>query len=241
MTTPPPPSTSDPEPARQIALLAGTVGSRAYGLARPDSDYDTLGIFAWPTRDLLGLTAPSEDYGHQGPGDNDFRWYEARKFLRLILAGNPHVTELLWLDDYTHRNPWGNSLINIRGHLSAAPLIRRRYLGYATQQFKRLSDRGNGTFSSDTAKRTAKHARHLLRLCRQGFDFYTTGVLTVRVADPEELHAFGEDVAAGDLDQAQAMLAFYENAFKARPSALPDQPDRDLAEAWLAAVREDYW
>lgn len=31
-------------------LLAGIVGSTAYGLAGPDSDVDRLGVFAVPTR-----------------------------------------------------------------------------------------------------------------------------------------------------------------------------------------------
>ncbi len=40
-------------------LLAGIVGSTAYGLAGPDSDVDRLGVFAAPTLSLLGLDAPA--------------------------------------------------------------------------------------------------------------------------------------------------------------------------------------
>lgn len=234
--------TDDLGPDRAISILAGTVGSRAYGLARPDSDHDSLGVFAWPTRDLLGLTTPPEDIGHTGPGGDDWRHYEARKFLRLILAGNPHVTELLWLPEYTTINPWGHALVNIRHRLSAAPLIRRCYLGYATQQFKRLRDRGDGTFSSDTAKRTAKHARHLHRLLIQGYEFYRTGTLTVRLTPDLALTVgeFGEAVADGDTSPAERLLTSYERRFDSTPPALPDKPDTDLAEAWLLAVREDY-
>ena len=36
------------------------------------------------------------------------------------------------------------------------------------QQFRKLVSRGDGSFSADTRKRTAKHARHLARLCTRG-------------------------------------------------------------------------
>ena len=62
------------------------------------------------------------------------------------------------------------------------------YLGYAQQQFQRLDRRGDGSFSSDTRKRTAKHARHLMRLCRQGYELYTTGRLDVREAARQREH-----------------------------------------------------
>lgn len=230
-------------PERAIPLLTGIVGSTAYGLNRPGSDVDTAAVYAWPTRDLIALAGPGPDTVHHTATDDrpDLTAHEARKFLSLVLNGNPSVTEMLWLDDYTHTNPWGHALIDIRQHLSAGPRIRRTYLGYATQQFRKLDARGDGSFSSDTRKRTAKHARHLLRLCRQGFDFYTTGTLTVRVTDPREYLDFGDAVAAGDLDQARRMLAFYESGFDTRPCALPAEPDTDRAAAWLAALREDYW
>lgn len=36
-------------------ILAGHVGSVAYGLSTPESDVDTLGVFVAPTREILGL------------------------------------------------------------------------------------------------------------------------------------------------------------------------------------------
>lgn len=220
-------------PSRAIPLLEGVTGSRAYGLDTPDSDTDLRGIYAWPTRSLLGLRRPADTVEHKDP---DYQAWEASKFLNLILGGNPNITELLWLDTYTVRNPWGSALISIRSHLSAAPLIRRTYLGFATSELRQLENRTGGP-------NRAKRARHVLRLLRQGFDFYSTGTLTVRIpaAQRDEIFAFGDAVAAGNLDRAKAMMSFYESAFDHRPSALPLTPDTDRAEAWLAAVREDYW
>ncbi|MFI0896347.1 DNA polymerase beta superfamily protein [Streptomyces sp. NPDC020983] len=220
-------------------LLSGIVGSTAYGLAREGSDIDRLGVFAAPTESLHGLHAPKESHVTTRP---DRTLHEAAKWCRLALGGNPTVTELVWLPDelYDVRTPLGDELIGIRGSLLSAKRVRDAYLGYATQQFKRLYDRGDGSFSADTRKRTAKHARHLMRLCHQGFEVYATGRLNVRVDDPDAYHRFGDEVAA-DAMRALPMLKRFESLFDETRSPLPDQPDEAPAEAWLRRVRASFY
>lgn len=178
----------------ETVLLSGIVGSTAYGLARPGSDIDRLGLFAAPTRAFHGLHRPAESRVSKAP---DCTMHEAAKWLRLALGGNPTAMELLWLPDelYETRTPLGDELIAIRSRLLSAHRVRDAYLGYATSQFRRLTDRGDGSFSADTRKRTAKHARHLRRLCAQGYELYATGNLPIRVEDPDSYHRFGEEVA----------------------------------------------
>jgi uncharacterized protein len=220
-------------------LLSGIVGSTAYGLAHAGSDVDRLGIFAAPTEELHGLHPPKESHVTTGP---DRALHEVAKWCRLALSGNPTVMELAWLPDelYEVRTPLGDELIGIRSSLLSAGRVRAAYLGYATQQFKRLSGRGDGSFSADTRKRTAKHARHLKRLCHQGYELYATGRLTVRVADPDEYHQFGERVA-GDPSAALPLLRRYEEAFDGTRSVLPQEADEAPAEAWLRRVRAHFY
>ncbi|MFD3307108.1 DNA polymerase beta superfamily protein [Streptomyces sp. NPDC058694] len=220
-------------------LLSGIVGSTAYGLAHEGSDVDRLGMFAAPTDDLHGLHPPKESHVTTKP---DSTLHEAAKWCRLALRGNPTVTELVWLPDelYEVRTPLGDELIGIRTTLLSAKRVRDAYLGYATQQFKRLYDRGDSSFSADTRKRTAKHARHLRRLCHQGFELYATGRVSIRVENPEEYHRFGEQVAA-DAMAALPLLKRYEAAFDETRSALPEQPDEAPVEAWLRRVRAHYY
>ncbi|GGX59476.1 nucleotidyltransferase domain-containing protein [Streptomyces fructofermentans] len=220
-------------------LLSGIVGSTAYGLAHEDSDVDRLGMFAAPTEDLHGLHRPKESHVTTHP---DSTLHEAAKWCRLALGGNPTVTELVWLPDelYEVRTPLGDELIGIRTTLLSAKRVRDAYLGYATQQFKRLYDRGDGSFSADTRRRTAKHARHLWRLCHQGFELYSTGALSIRVENPAAYHAFGEEVAA-DAMAALPLLKRYESAFDETRSVLPELPDEAPAEAWLRRVRAHYY
>ncbi|MCQ9178935.1 nucleotidyltransferase domain-containing protein [Streptomyces sp. IBSBF 2953] len=220
-------------------LLSGIVGSTAYGLDRPGSDVDRLGIFAAPTEQLHGLQRPVESHVTTSP---DRTLHEAAKWCRLALSGNPTVMELVWLpaELYEVRCSLGDDLIRIRSAFLSAQRVRDAYLGYATQQFRRLESRGDGSFSADTRKRTAKHARHLKRLCHQGLELYTTGRLTVRVEDPETYHAFGERVAA-DAAAARPLLADYETAFDTNRSALPDRPDEAAVELWLRRVRAHFY
>lgn len=228
-----------PSPYTEIShhgevLLAGVVGSTAYGLAQEGSDEDRLGVFAAPTMSLLGLTEAKESRLYSEPCDAAF--HEARKYLRLALACNPTITELLWLENHEVRTPLGDALVAIRGRLLSSGRVRDSYLGYARSQLKRLETRGDGTFSSNTAKRSAKHARHMARLLEQGYALYTTGEFSVRVADPQWYHEFsaqGPDVWAEWFHQ-QA------DRFDAARSCLPENPDLESANDWLLRVRTRY-
>jgi predicted nucleotidyltransferase len=220
-------------------LLSGIVGSTAYGLARAGSDVDRLGVFAAPTVAFHGLDEPQDSAVTTDP---DVTMHEARKFAKLALAGNPTVSELLWLpgDLYEARTPLGDELIGIRASFLSAKRIRDAYLGYATQQFRRLENRGDGSFSADTRKRTSKHARHLYRLCAQGYELYATGALRIRLEEPWRFHQFGDQVAAGHLDVAREMLADFEAKFDETASVLPEEPDQRTVEDWLLRVRKAY-
>jgi predicted nucleotidyltransferase len=145
-------------------LLSGIVGSTAYGLAHEGSDVDRLGVFAAPTEKLHGLHRPKESHVSTAP---DRTLHEVAKWCRLALSGNPTAMELVWLPTglYEVRTPLGDELIGIRSSFLSRQRVRDAYLGYATQQFRRLERRGGGSFSADTRRRTAKHARHLKRLC----------------------------------------------------------------------------
>ena len=226
-------------------ILSGIVGSVAYGLARPGSDIDRLGVYAAPTIELHGLRPPIGKYASKvTPGDEeDVALHEAGKYAALALGVNPAVTELMWLpaDLYETRTPLGEDLISIRESLLSKRKVRDSYLGYAARQFRRLEARGDGSFSADTRHRTAKHARHLARLLTQGLELYSRCELNVRLADPDWYHEFGDRVAEGDLAAARAFLARVERTFDERYSPLPERPDETVVEEWLHAVRAAHY
>lgn len=220
-------------------LLKGIVGSTAYGLDREGSDVDHLGVFAAPTSTLLGLRPPMESKVSKDP---DVTLHEALKFVKLCLNGNPTTSELLWLDKYEEITDEGAALLDVRRAFLSAPRVRDAYLGYATSQFKRLAERGDGSFSADTRKRTEKHARHLVRLVEQGFHLYVTGELVVDLRSdasrvtPEWVFSTGRRLA-GNPEAADEYLERAGTRFDGVSSPLPDRPDERVIEEWLLNVR----
>ncbi|AEW98360.1 nucleotidyltransferase domain-containing protein [Streptantibioticus cattleyicolor] len=217
-------------------LLSGTVGSTAYGLAHAGSDIDRLGMFAAPTEELHGLHRPAESHVTTGP---DTTLHEAAKFCRLALKGNPTLTELLWLDTYEIRTPLGDELVGMRRAFASTAAVRDAYLGYATRQFRKLRARGDGTHRADTRERMLKHARHLVRLLRQGEELHATGHLTIRLADPDAVRAMAEWIVT-EPDRALVLLSRAEDRFGA-PGVLPAAPDEAAVEAWLRRVRAAFY
>jgi uncharacterized protein len=218
-------------------LLQGIVGSTAYGLAHAGSDIDRLGVYAAPASAFHGLDLPIDRAASIVRHDPDSTLHEARKYCLLALAGNPTVSELMWLPDelYDVRTALGDGLIRIRTAFLSAPRVRDAYLGYASQQLARLASK---EIRSQSRAKVAKHARHLARLAHQGRELYETGRLQVRLDDPQWYVDFGLRVA-DDVSVARELLAESEVAFDAVRSPLPDLPDEDTVEVWLQSVRAE--
>lgn len=219
-------------------LLQGVVGSTAYGLAGPDSDVDRAGVFAHPTTLMFALKAPSESIVTTNP---DVTYHEAAKACRLMLGCNPTAMEVLWLETYEIKTLLGDQLIGLRSAFLSARRVREAYLGYATQQFRKLITRGDGSFNSDIpARRASKHARHLMRLIDQGYELYTTGRLRIRVDDPQRYIDFGEQTAADPLS-AMPYITEARRRFNDARTVLPDEPSSGAVEAWVRRVRAEYY
>lgn len=223
-------------------LLQGVVGSTAYGLAREGSDVDRLGVFMAPTDEFLGLSPPigkrATVVRHE---PSDLTLHEVGKFCSLALQCNPTILELLWLpgDLYEKIEKCGFLLITdpLRSAFLSRQRVRDAYFGYATQQFHRLATRSR--FPDVPVNRIEKHARHLRRLLVQGFELYTSGMMNVRVENPDEYFEFGERVAQGELHIADELIQAYRFRFDTMSSPLPEQPDTARVESFLRQTRRE--
>lgn len=209
--------------------LVGVGGSRAYGLATVDSDTDYRGCYVAPTRAFFGLHYPTETYDRHDP---DVALHEVGKLMRLASAANPTILEVFFYAEYAVRTDVGDLLIKNRD-LFITDKIRNSHIGYARSQFNRLIRREN-SFSSDTARRTAKHARHLLRLVRQAEQALTTGIFDITVMDREEIFAFGELPKDEMIRRAEKEI----NRVEKLPSILPPEPDMVAINDLLVSIRE---
>ncbi len=76
---------------RNLILLDCISGSRAYGLATPESDTDVKGVFLLPKKELLQLNIIAQ----VNNPSNDIVYYELGRFIELLSVNNPNILELL--------------------------------------------------------------------------------------------------------------------------------------------------
>jgi len=87
--------TIDDARSPECRLLEVISGSRAYGLATPESDTDIKGVFVQPRDGYYGL---GREIQINGPG-NDIVFYEIGRFVELLAKGNPNLLEALFTPD----------------------------------------------------------------------------------------------------------------------------------------------
>jgi hypothetical protein len=212
-------------------VLVGVGGSHAYGIATVHSDVDYRGVYVAPTSEFFGLTFPTETYDRHDP---DIALHEIGKMLRLASAANPTVLEVFFYSDYPVRTDVGDLLIENRD-LFITSKIRDTHVGYAYSQFKRLQNRQT-SFSADTAKRTEKHARHLLRLVRQAERALRTGNFDIAALDRDEIFAFGEMEYSKMIQKAEREIERVQEV----ESILPPAPDMEAINDLLIEIRETF-
>jgi predicted nucleotidyltransferase len=218
-------------------ILEGITGSRAYGLDTAKSDTDIKGVYLLPTKTVLsiGFDPQRTTKDHVDP---DWVYHEVGKFMKLVIGGNPTLTELLFLDEYTKMTPIGQLLIDNRSAFLSTEAITNAYSGYAFSQAQKLNNRteqGLEGYDSALKNRFAKHTRHCFRLLIQGRQLLETGTLDVKVT-PEQreyLFAMGEKTASEVVEEFMKQ----DTAMKEVKSVLPDKPDMEKLNEILYTIR----
>lgn len=203
-------------------ILEGIVGSHAYGLAHEGSDIDYRGIYIAPTIDVLSLGKTKETIESKDP---DRVLHELEKFIRLALAANPNIIELLYLDEYIERHTFGVDLVEYRRVFVSQRAVNS-YGGYAVSQLAKMKR---------LQRVDRKHARHCLRLLRQGRQYITEGHLNLKV-DPEEYFAMDE-MALEDVIQ---LLEDELEVFNSTVPLVDPDPDVEFANDLLLDARVAY-
>lgn len=110
-------------------------GSRAYGLQRPDSDWDYKGIIVGPPGWYFGFKGGPE----QVELGADHVLFEIRKFFRLAADGNPTLIEILFTEAEDHQvcTPAGERLLAVRDQF-LSKRVAQSFGGYALSQLKRI-------------------------------------------------------------------------------------------------------
>lgn len=220
-------------------ILEGVTGSTAYGLATEHSDVDIKGVYLLPTKEVLAIGFDPQ-HTTKDHVDPDWVYHEVGKFMKLVISGNPTVTELLYLDEYTQLSPIGQLLIDNRSAFLSTKAIMNAYHGYAFAQAKKLNNRteqGLDGYDSSLKNRFAKHSRHLYRLLLQCEQLITTGTLTVKLTPEQrkECFALGEKSASDVVDYFMKRDAEIGKL----QSVLPNKPDLEKINNILYEIRRE--
>lgn len=164
-------------------ILYQTVhGSRAYGLARPSSDWDTKGVIVGPSAWYHGFLGGPEQLG-----EADHVLYELRKFFRLAAEANPSLLEILYTDPQWHRvmTPAGERLLAARDQFLSRR-VAGSFGGYALSQLKRIKT----------------HRRWLLEPPQAAPTRLAFGLPEKAVAPPDQLGAYEAMRLQGEVPDA---------------------------------------
>ncbi|MCU0445701.1 MAG: nucleotidyltransferase domain-containing protein [Microscillaceae bacterium] len=117
---------------QQLLIFECISGSKAYGLATPQSDTDIRGVFILPKAEFYGL-----NYVEQvNNASNDVVYYELKKFLDLLAKNNPNILEMLNMpaDCILYENPL---FAKIKQFNFLSKLCQKTFAGYAMSQVKK--------------------------------------------------------------------------------------------------------
>lgn len=205
------------------------IGSQAYGLAGVSSDVDRRGIYLPPADMHWSLFGVPEQIENDATQEC---YWELQKFLVLALKANPNVLECLFTPLVEVASEQARELLEARSKLLSR-LMYQTYNGYVISQFKKLEQdlRTRGDIRW-------KHAMHLVRLLLSGIVALRTGVVPVRVEEHRERLLA---IRAGGVkwDEVEAWRLELHRQFDVAYSStrLPDRPDFEWADAFLARAR----
>lgn len=205
------------------------LGSRAYGLDVPGSDWDRRGFYLPPAERQWALDKVPEQL--ENPATEEVYW-EIEKFLALALKANPGVLECLYSPLVEKVTPLAQELLDMR-EIFLSRLIYQTFNGYAVSQFRKLEQdqRTRGEIRW-------KHAMHLVRLLLAAITALKEGYLPVEVGDHRAglLAIRRGEMTWPEIDRwRQDLHRQLETAYFT--TRLPDQPDYNRANAFLIKAR----
>lgn len=206
------------------------VGSHAHGLATASSDVDRRGVYLPPAELHWSLAGVPEQLERR---ETDEVYWELRKFVALALKANPNVLEALYTPLVERSSPVADELRAMRGAF-LSKRVYETYSGYARSQFRRMQHdlRARGAVNW-------KHPMHLVRLLLAAVTTLREGHVPVAV-DARYRHRLLA-IKRGEVPWVEVdawRLALHEEVDDAYAStALPDEPDRARADAFLVRAR----
>jgi len=243
--------------AEPNTIVRVVVGSTVHGLEISGTDdRDEMGVCLEPPQYVIGLdhfeqwVYRTQPQGVRSqPGDLDLTVYSARKYVNLVLKGNPTILTLLFVPkESTLFETRDGASLRINGKNWLSRKAGQAFLGYLTAQKQRLlGERGQKNVNRPELVEKygydTKYAGHVIRLGYQGIELMTTGNISLPMQDPPRQYI--RDVREGKftLDTVLTHAGILEKELKSAidQSFLPEEPDREAANRWLYVTYQAYW
>ncbi len=229
-------------------------GSIAHGTHVPPEedtgidDVDFMGVVIAAKENYLGL----KEWGSRGTKEIkvdrlDAVFYELRKFIGLLLQGNPNVLGMLWTPKPLEiSGSWQGDCLRLQRDIFVGKHVYNAFAGYAHAQLKKMFSAELGTGYLGAKRKAlvdrfgfdAKNAQHLIRLLRQAVEFLETGALVVQRPDAEELIAIKRGQVPLPEIRRMAEDLFDKAKIARDKSPLPEEPNYDKAQEILVSLLE---
>lgn len=247
-------------PWARHCLMMGYRGSHAHGTyiapteKHGTDDVDVFSVVLQPRTYYVGLGGYTNhnDSFESGGEDVDISCYDLRKYVHLLIKGNPNVHSWLWLrpEHYFLLSPAAEYLIaNRTAFMSRAMLYA--FGGYAIGQLRRMQAGSKQGYMG--AKREGlmaeygydiKNASHCLRLLLTGIHLARTGQLLVFLGGEmrsQVLAVKSGEVSLADVTaQSERLFAEFESA-KDACTVLPKEVDWANCDGILRTAMSIGW
>jgi predicted nucleotidyltransferase len=217
-------------------ILKVLTGSRAYGLANEDSDYDYRGVFIENTSSILSFACDVKVCKSMKDGNDDVS-YELSKFLHLAMKSNPSILEVFEapVEFITEE---GEELRKLFKYVWSSKYVHEAYLGYSSSQRKFLNKKYDGT------ERIYKAASTRLRVLHQGICLLRRGTLEMNLHGDDLAYYLREirDKRHINWDIFNALSKEYEEKLKKAYKRNPDkQVNVKKVNEFLLKIRKNNW
>lgn len=201
------PTVADLPEINDDIVVAVITGSRAQGLARSGSDWDTHIIYAAPTLRLLGLNGGSVHRTASTKASfGDCNVTEIGHLAEMIVKGGPTAVEILWSTERVE--PWDKAgehhdLLRVLREESVSRQTVEAFLGYANSQTKLIQKSGD-----PGSPKWRKAARHAIRVMWTAEHIALSGRVLVKLPGSQREYLRGLECAPVEHVRASVAEAF---------------------------------
>lgn len=231
-------------------IYVTVVGSRLYGIAKEDSDYDIKGLGFGEVDEYCGMKKKEQvDYSNGKDGKDSYNGtvYEIRRCFQLLLTGNPTVIEPFFAEPkfVLHTTEVGEIVAKFVRENMISKHFFKPYFYYHRDQITEFTNSKREGKRKELFEKygfDGKFAAHGYRLAKQCVGLMKTGTLNPTIVGEDQEVIMKMRNYEYSKEECLAFLtkniAEMDEAFA--NSTIPESVDREKVNAFVSEVVLDY-